>query len=148
MGAGLGAGFGADTFGTPFCSGGVADLTGCGGRALEIGEGAGFGAGLGAVFGDGVGGGALASGAGFWGATAAAWGGGGGGGGLIEVKGTSATSHLEKDNCFFKPAALDLQAVGPTPFAFLDTSSLVPTSRFIDGRGGGGDGVKPTSREL
>lgn len=114
---------------------------------LEIGEGAGFGAGLGAIFGEGVGGGALASGAGFWGATAAAWvGGGGGGGGIIEVKGTSATSHLEKDNCFFKPAALDLQAVGPTPFAFLDTSSLVPTSRFIDGRGGGGDGVRPTSR--
>ena len=62
-------------------------------------------------------------------------------------------SQLEKDNCFFNPHCVDgfdLQAVGqPSDRAFLTTSSFTPTSRFVDGRGGGGggDGVTATFKE-
>ena len=74
-----------------------------------------------------------------------------GGGGFTAT--TPCDSQLEKDNCFFNPHCVDgfdLQAVGqPSDRAFLTTSSFTPTSRFVDGRGGGGggDGVTATFKE-
>ena len=154
---GAGAGCGAGHLGSPCC-----DAFATGGTTCDsifsfliagIGAADGFAGVLTTILGEGVGGGAAALGtAGALRNSAAANAiERDGGGGFTAT--TPFDSQLEKDNCFFNPDCVDgfdLQAVGQTSDrAFLTTSSVTPTSRFVDGRGGGGggDGVTATFKE-